>query len=76
MFIFHQNLTIIMDTYNGGLLKGVYKKGRTFAIKTLLLILRHYEYKHLSLQNSPLYWRYAVPNASSIVGILTGTHFL
>jgi hypothetical protein len=50
------------------------KKDRTFAIKTLLLILQHF--KHCPLQSSPLYWRYTVPNVSFIVGMLPGTHFL
>ena len=50
------------------------KKERTFAIKILLLILQHF--KHSLLQSSPLYWRYTVPNVSSIVGIFPGTHFL
>ena len=50
------------------------KKDRTFAIKTLLLILQHF--KHCSLQSSPLYWRYTIPNISSIVRLLPGTHFL
>jgi len=43
-------------------------------MKTLLFILQHF--KHRSFQSSPLYWRYAVPNFSSIVGMLPGTHFL
>ena len=50
------------------------KKGRTFAIKTLLHILQHF--KHCPLQSSPLYCRYTVPNVSSIVGMLPRTHFL
>ena len=50
------------------------KKDRTFAIKNLLLILQYF--KHCPLQRSPLYWRYTVPNVSSIVGMLPGTHFL
>jgi hypothetical protein len=37
-------------------------------------ILQHF--KHCPLQSSPLYWRYTVPNVSSIVGMLSGTHFL
>jgi hypothetical protein len=41
------------------------KKGRTFAIKALLLILS------TPNQSSPLYWRYTVPNISSIVGMLS-----
>jgi len=45
-----------------------------FAIKTLLLILQHF--KHCPLQSSPLHWRYTVPNISSIVGMLPGTHFV
>ena len=32
------------------------KKDRTFAIKTLLLILQHF--KHCPPQSSPLYWQY------------------
>ena len=50
------------------------KKDRTFATKTLLLILQHF--KHCPLQSSPVYWRYTVPNVSSIVGTLPGMHFL
>jgi hypothetical protein len=38
------------------------------------LILQHF--KHCPLQSSTLYWRYTVPNVSSIVGMLPGTHFL
>jgi hypothetical protein len=54
--------------------QGVFKKkDRTFAIKTLLLILQHF--KHCPRQGSHLYWRYTVPNVSSIVGMLPGTHF-
>jgi hypothetical protein len=45
--------------------KACSKKDRTFAIKTLLLILQHF--KHCRLQSSPLYWRY---NVSSTVGSL------
>jgi hypothetical protein len=33
-------------------------------------ILQHF--KHCPLQSSPLYWRYTVPNVSSIVGMLPG----
>jgi hypothetical protein len=54
--------------------QGVLKKDRTFAIKILLFILKHF--KHCPLQSSPLYWRYNVPNVSSIVGMLPGTLFL
>jgi hypothetical protein len=54
--------------------KACSKKDRTFAIKTLLLILQHF--KHRPLQSSPLYWRYTVPSVSSTVGMLPGTHFL
>jgi hypothetical protein len=36
-------------------LQGVLKKYRTFAIKTLLLILQ--QFKQFSLQSNPLYWR-------------------
>jgi len=50
------------------------KKDRTFAIKTLLLILQ--QFKHCPLQISPLYWQYSFPNVSSIVGMLPGMHFL
>jgi len=50
------------------------KKDRTFAIKTLLLILQHF--KHCPPQSSPLYWQYTVPNVSSIFGMPPGTHFL
>jgi hypothetical protein len=37
-------------------------------------ILQHF--KHCPLQSCPLYWRYTVPNVSSIVGMLPGTYFL
>ena len=49
------------------------KKDRTFAIKTLLLILQHF--KHCPPQSSPLYWQYTVPNVSPIFGMPPGTHF-
>jgi hypothetical protein len=52
-------------------IQGMFKKERTIAIKTLLLILQH-----CPLQSSPLYWRYTVPNVSSIVGMVPGMHFL
>jgi hypothetical protein len=55
-------------------MQGVVKKYRTFAIKTLLFILKHF--KHCPIQTSLLYWRYTVPHVSSIVGIIPGTHFL
>jgi hypothetical protein len=32
-------------------------------------------YLYLTIQISPLYWRYTVPNVSSIVGMLPGTTF-
>jgi len=54
--------------------KACSKKDRTFAIKILLLILQNF--KHRLLQSSPLYWRYTVPNVSSVVGMLPGKHFL
>jgi hypothetical protein len=54
--------------------KACSKKDRTFAMKTSLLILQHF--KHCPLQSSPLYWQYTVPNISSIVAMLPGTHFL
>ena len=54
--------------------KACSKKDRTFAINTLLLIVQHF--KHFPIQSSPLFWRYTVPNVSSIVGMLPGTHFL
>jgi hypothetical protein len=48
------------------------KKDRTFAIKTLFTPF----YALSPFKAVPLYWRYTVPNVSSIVGILPGTHFL
>jgi len=53
--------------------KGVLKRDRTFAIKTLQ-ILQHF--KHCPLLSSPLYWGFTVPSVSSIVEMLPGTHFL
>ena len=50
----------------------VFKKRPNFCYKDF--ILQHL--KHCPLQNSPLNWRYTVPNVSSIVGMLPGTHFL
>ena len=44
------------------------KKDRTFAIKTLLLILQHF--KHRPPQSSPLYWQYTVPNVFSFLECL------
>jgi len=55
-------------------IQGMLKKDRTFAIKTLLLILHHF--KHCPLQSSPLYWLYTVPSICSIFGMLPETHFL
>jgi hypothetical protein len=53
-------------------LQGVFKKRPNFCYKEFTL--QHF--KHCPLQSSPLYWRYTVPNVSSIVGMLSGTHFL
>jgi hypothetical protein len=53
-------------------IQGVFKKRPNFCYKDF--ILQHF--KHCPLQSSPLYWRYTVPNVSSIVGMLPGTHFL
>ena len=50
------------------------KKDRTFAIKTLLLILQHF--KHCPSQSSPIYWQYTVPNISSIFGMPPGMHLM
>ena len=50
------------------------KKDRTFALKTLLLILQHF--KHYLSQSSPLYWQYTVPNVSSFFGMPPGTHLM
>jgi hypothetical protein len=50
----------------------VFKKRPNFCYKDFLL--QHF--KHCPLQSSPLYWRYTVPNVSSIDWMLPGTHFL
>jgi len=52
-------------------IQGVFKRRPNFCYKDC--ILQHF--KHCPLQTSPLYWRYTVPNVSSIVGMLSGTHF-
>jgi hypothetical protein len=52
-------------------IQGVFKKRPNFCYKDF--IFQHF--KHCPLQSSPLYWRYTVPNVSSIVGMLPGTHF-
>jgi hypothetical protein len=52
-------------------IQGVFKKRPNFCYKDF--ILQHF--KHCPLQSSPLCWRYTVPNVSSIVGMLPGTHF-
>ena len=52
-------------------MQGVFKKRPNFCYKDF--ILQHF--KHCPLQSSPLYWRYTVPNVSSIVRMLPGTHF-
>jgi hypothetical protein len=52
--------------------QGAFKKRPNFCYKDL--ILQHF--KPCPLQSCPLYWRYAVPNVPSIVGMLSGTHFL
>jgi hypothetical protein len=48
------------------------KKRQNFCYKDF--ILQHF--KLYPLQSGPLYWRYTVPNVSSIVEMLPGTHFL
>ena len=53
-------------------IKGVFKKRPNVGYKDS--ILQHF--KHCPLQSSPLYWRYTVPNVSSVVGMLPGTHSL
>jgi hypothetical protein len=73
-FIFTPKHTSNPKSTCGFHIQDVFKKEGTFAIKTLLLILQHC--KHCPLQRSPLYWRYTVPNVSSIFGLLPGTHFL
>jgi hypothetical protein len=50
----------------------VFKKRPNFCYEDF--ILQHF--KHCPLQSSPLYWRYTVPNVSSIIGMLHGMHFL
>ena len=50
----------------------LFKKRPNFCYKDF--ILQHF--KHCPFQSSRLYWRYTVPNVSSIVGMLPGTHFL
>ena len=53
-------------------IQGVLKKRQNFCYTDFIL----QNFKHCHLQSSPLYWRYTVPNVSSIVGMLPGTHFL
>jgi len=67
--IIHFNKSTANVTY-----KACTKKDQTLAIQTLLLILQHFT--HCPLQSSPIYWQNTVPNVSSIVGMLPGTHFL
>ena len=62
------NVTV-RQQYN---VQGVFKKRPNFCYKDS--ILQHF--KHCPLQSSPLYWWYKVPNVSSIVRMLPGTHFL
>jgi hypothetical protein len=65
----HQGNTIIQNID----IQGVFKKKKpNFCYKDF--ILQHF--KHCPPQSSPLYWRHTVPNVSSIVGMLPGTHFL
>ena len=45
--------------------KSCSKKDRTFAIKSVLLILQHF--KRCSFQSSPLYCRYTVPAVSPLL---------
>jgi hypothetical protein len=52
-------------------IQGVFKDRQNFCYKDFIL-----HFKHGALQSGPLYWRYTVPNVSSIVGMLPGTHFL
>ena len=53
------------------LIKGLFKKRPNFCYKDFIV-----HFKHCPLQSSPLYWRFTVPNISSIVEMLPGTHFL
>jgi hypothetical protein len=48
------------------------QKRQNFCYKDFILQY----FKHCALQSSPFYWRYIVPNVSSIVGMLPGTHIL
>jgi len=50
----------------------VFKKRPNYCYKDF--ILQHF--KDCPLQTSALYWRYSIPNVSSIVGMLPGMHFL
>jgi len=53
-------------------IQGMFKKRLNFLYKDF--VLQHF--KHCPLPSSPLYWQYTVPNVSSIVGMLPGTHLL
>jgi hypothetical protein len=72
--IVHFHCVLFIYTNKCTYRRRVQKKTELFAIQTLLFILQHF--KHCPLRSSPLYWRYTVPNVSSIVGMLPGTHFL
>ena len=52
-------------------IQDVFKKIPNFCYKDFIL-----RFKYCPLQSSPLSWRYTVPNVSSVVGMLPGTHFL
>jgi hypothetical protein len=55
-----------------GQIQVVFKKSPNVCYKEFIL----HNFKHCPLQSNPLSWRYTVPNVSSIVGMLPGTHFL
>jgi hypothetical protein len=67
--IMYSNLIV---SFKYGDIQGVFKKRPNFCYKDF--ILQHF--KHCPVQNSLLYWQYTVPNFSSSVGMLPGTHFL
>jgi hypothetical protein len=64
------NCCIVISKFSR--IQGVFKKRPNSSYKEF--ILQHF--KHCPLQSSPLYWQYTVPNVSSIVVMLPGTHFL
>jgi hypothetical protein len=64
-------MSAVLGLLATGKIQGVFKKRPNSCYKDFIL-----HFKHCPLQSSPLYWRYTVPNVSSIVEMVPETLFL